>query len=368
MTQPGAFAKALQNERCTCPRDDEARRAIMVKQTVIIRPKKVIPTECQYTSIEELRKRIYKRIDKDVLNHLREAQFIGCVSDQRSLIQCGQHLVLINHMEMAKDLFYQLALLRFRGGAPIARLGIADESGGIQIETAIAHAFEIEDRLNSLDGRGDLELMKEKSSPSEEGSTYLMEISNTNRAMARQATSFLLEKAEMLEQYFSIRIESRRSLNNTPRTERLGEDKKGEIDDDETEAYLTGLPELLEGHCPCLHGLPVFLLRLATQVDWNEEKPCFHGISREVGSYYAMMPLSAEDPDEDKGFDGDDICSGSAMAMNISNTPSSSSSSYVQHQIFPALSHLLLPPKRLSREGYFAIQTNLSELYKMFQR
>jgi len=48
---------------------------------------------------------------------------VGVVSRERSLLQAGEELILLNHYEAARELFYQLALLQFNGGARMAHLG-----------------------------------------------------------------------------------------------------------------------------------------------------------------------------------------------------------------------------------------------------
>lgn len=55
-----------------------------------------------------------------------------------------------------------------------------------------------------------------------------------------------------------------------------------------SEGLLTGLPQLIEGYCPDLNRLPQFVLQLARDVDWENEKECFRGLAQ-VGN----APLGA---------------------------------------------------------------------------
>mmetsp|Transcript_14878 Transcript_14878/g.21464 ORF Transcript_14878/g.21464 Transcript_14878/m.21464 type:complete len:93 (+) Transcript_14878:607-885(+) len=87
------------------------------------------------------------------------------------------------------------------------------------------------------------------------------------------------------------------------------------------------------GFQPCPGGLPLFLLRLATEVNWNEEKACFRSISRELGLYYG----SGINPET------------------------------LQHAVFPALCQLLVPSKN-ETEDCIATLTTLGSLYKAFER
>lgn len=42
------------------------------------------------------------------------------------------------------------------------------------------------------------------------------------------------------------------------------------------------IPQLLEGYIPFFGGLPIFLLRLATEVNWDEEETCFQNLAEEL--------------------------------------------------------------------------------------
>ena len=68
---------------------------------------------------------------------------------------------------------------------------------------------------------------------------------------------------------------------------------------------LSGVPRLLEGHCPWWPGLPLYLLKLATevplrlfvcvlyhlhhaQVDFTSEKQCFSTFINETAEFYCL--------------------------------------------------------------------------------
>eukprot|EP00612_Vaucheria_litorea_P001345 CAMPEP_0171457574 /NCGR_PEP_ID=MMETSP0945-20130129/3603_1 /TAXON_ID=109269 /ORGANISM="Vaucheria litorea, Strain CCMP2940" /LENGTH=139 /DNA_ID=CAMNT_0011983219 /DNA_START=309 /DNA_END=725 /DNA_ORIENTATION=+ len=88
--------------------------------------------------------------------------------------------------------------------------------------------------------------------------------------LALSIKSLLDQKREIFEDYFSIILEN---------------DQEGIL-------KLTHLPELIEGYFPNPEGLPLFLLRLATDVDWLEEESCFRSISTQLGNYYSCLPES----------------------------------------------------------------------------
>ena len=62
----------------------------------------------------------------------------------------------------------------------------------------------------------------------------------TKETLATHIVNHLKEKSEMLLDYFSLEINE--------------------------EGQLLSLPLLLESYMPCLHGLPMFILRLVTEV------------------------------------------------------------------------------------------------------
>ena len=339
LSQPGAFAVAA--AQCTCPDSTKAKMDLasasnadtpvirLPRQSVNtaaasksrrLRLQKVAPTVCKYTSIKQLRKRVVKQRAEDLEKKLRSACFVGTVSHDRSLIQCGEELVMMNHFECARELFYQLALHQFGGGCGIAKLpGDASSTDtispeqkdrraptGIDIRSVIGQFVQMEESLRQLSEKEMAEL------------TPPLKISETNLTLAEQASACLLEHAEMLLEYFSISIEK---------------DNEGRI-------RLTGLPVLLEGYEPSPHGLPVFLLRLATEVNWTEEKPCFYGICRELGSFYAQMPSAASSEEH---------------------------AALVRHTVFPAVSSLLLPLENAKGRDFITL-TNLTKLYRVFER
>ena len=324
MSQPGAFASMIL--QCDCPpapSDGDVQKTMFLRKPVV-RPKRVIPTKCTYASVVSLRKRVNKRASTDLAKQLRDAYFVGTLSHDRSLVQCGEELVLLNHLELSKALFYQLALARFGGGSTtmMAHLGNGG-SGGVHIQSVIAQALQVEDDLVLLDEkkrRGNHHQNDDDDDDDEEHDAKwhesgLLEVSETNHKLAEQAATCLLDNADMLEEYLMIRIEKQND-----------------------EAILTALPVLLDGHAPEPHGLPIFLLRLATQVDWAEERLCFQGICQELGNYYAMLPSD------------DDL------------------EAFIKHTLFPAISYLLLPAEHFKTDGSFTVMTKLSTLYKVFER
>jgi DNA mismatch repair protein MutL len=331
---PGAFATAA--ARCTCrelpirlPKNaseysqlPETSSSSRRRSSLLFRRKKITPTECNYTSIQQLRKRITKHQSRELETKLRSACFVGVLSHHRCFVQCGDELVLLDHSSAAAELFYQLALFQFNGGCGMARLG---GKVGLDVSTLIGMyvQFEEEESLGRISHNGneqhEVEEKERNSTLESPSSAVAIQMSDTNQRLAQQAAACLLEHSEMIQEYFAIRI--------------VREDETGVI-------RLQGLPDLLEGYEPSPHGIPLFLLRLATEVDWTEEKPCFDGICRELGKFYAQIPSHLDREEH---------------------------IAWVRHTIFPAISSLLIPLERMKNKECITT-TNLSKLYRVFER
>ncbi|GKY97290.1 DNA mismatch repair protein [Mayamaea pseudoterrestris] len=304
---PGAFAKVAAS--CTC-RSNNSRIEVVDPLAVRVPPKqtypsqlprKIQPSECKLKSILSLRRGIYNQAaDPAIVSQLRSSCLVGVVSHTRCILQCGADLVLLNYYDCACELFYQLSLLQF-GALRVAKLGVP-----VDVTKVIGQFLELEDQL-----------LHETEEEHFEHSITLLNVSETNKSVAAQAASFLMEKSAMLKEYFSIVVET----NNA-----------GCI-------LLTGLPILLQGHAPSPHGVALFLLRLTTEVNFVKEKRCFQGISRELGLFYA----------------------------SVAATDESAWHSLVRHCLFPAVSTLLVPSRATAAESMKTVG-NLSQLYKVFER
>jgi DNA mismatch repair protein MLH1 len=215
---------------------------------------------------------------------------------------------MVNHYDLARELFYQLALARF-GEPQIASLG-----GRINVKVVLEQALQCEEIASTL-----LDTQKDSG---DENDTFLLKVSETNSELAQQAADCLEDKAEMLKEYYGISLESCCGTNGS----------------NDRELYLTGLPVLLEGYIPSPHALPIFFLRLATEVDWSEEESCFNGICTELAYFYADLVFTGSSPrhetDERQRIPLLDEAANKAL----------------RHQLFPAFS-LLVPPKEFETDG-----------------
>jgi len=263
--------------------------------------------EIRLTSVLNLRKAIDNNEHKGMKELFEDHKFVGCVNRSLALVQHSTKLFLANVTTLSRELFYQILLFKF-GNFDFLRL------------SEPAPIYEL--ALLALD-------CEESGWTEEDGS---------KDELASYIVNLLKDKATMLLDYFSLEI-----------------DKEG--------CVLT-LPLLVDGYVPNLNGLPMFVLRLATEVDWDSEEGCFRTFAQECSRFYAFKT----DPyqSEDNSSKDDDTTEDSDGAK-----PSSSNCSWqwtVEHVLFPAFRTGLVPPSRFAEDGTLLQIANLPDLYKVFER
>ena len=117
--------------------------------------------------------------------------------------------------------------------------------------------------------------------------------------------------------------------------------------------HLTGIPLLLEDFCPWFGGLPVYMIRLATEVDWESEKKCFETFAEETARFYSVGEVKGRSPRYDFGQHG-----GSVSDWRYT----------VEQVLYPAIKRQLLPPSSCMTDRTLVQVANLPDLYKVFER
>uniref|UniRef100_A0A674AV67 MutL homolog 1, colon cancer, nonpolyposis type 2 (E. coli) n=1 Tax=Salmo trutta TaxID=8032 RepID=A0A674AV67_SALTR len=248
------------------------------------------------SSVKELRDDIAEHAHKGLQEMLQNHSFVGCVNPQWTLIQHHTKLYLLNTTKLSQELFYQILIYDF-GNFGILRLS----------EPAPLYDLAM------------LALDSEESGWSEED--------GPKEGLAQYIVDFLKKKSEMLEDYFSMEIDQ--------------------------EGNLTGLPLLLDKYTPPMEGLPMFILRLATEVNWDNEKDCFRDFSKECSQFYSIRKqyvLELEPGEEEQDAE-----------LNSWRWK-------VEHLLFKAFRSLFSPPKHFSEDGSVLQIANLPDLYKVFER
>ncbi|KAK4704279.1 DNA mismatch repair protein MLH1, partial [Phenoliferia sp. Uapishka_3] len=264
----------------------------LAKEAAIGPRVKIGQSECMLKSVKELRKeaigRCHAELDTIVKNHI----FVGVadVAGSLSMLQHQTKLYLVNHASLSEELFYQLGLRQF---GRFVRIKLKPSP---PLKDLVRLAVEHEDARESIQ------------IPAEE--------------IVERIHQTLMSSRAMLEEYFSFRI-----------------NEAGEIE---------SLPLLLQGCTPNLNKLPLFLVRIGVQVDWEDEKNCFETFLRELAFFYTptLAPYASKEEDVDRD----------AVAAR-----------QIQHVIFPAAKQYLLPPEKLLKRDFVQV-TSLESLYKVFER
>jgi DNA mismatch repair protein MLH1 len=149
--------------------------------------------------------------------------------------------------------------------------------------------------------------------------------------LANGVVSLLVDKKDMLDDYFSIQIDD--------------------------QGQMLGIPMLLEGYIPDLNQLPMFVLRVATNVDWEDEESCFDTFSKELALFYRVHKIS------DSSYD--------VHQHEVEEENDQTKSRWkkvMEHTVFPAIKKYLKPPKECADNRTFNMVADLPELYKVFER
>lgn len=193
----------------------------------------------QLTSISELRAASALASDKELTLSLNQSVYVGPVSRELALLQCGPALCLVNIAILAREFSYQRVLRLFGGPGrtllrePLSleatlRLGIQDPGSGYD---PVEHA--------------DVDVAK----------------------LAGQFASLLTERAQMLHEYLMLDIEQG-MIKGLPNALGIAGDVSQKFDE-----------------------LPLFLVRLCADVSWEDEKLCFENLCRTVADFCVEQVL-----------------------------------------------------------------------------
>lgn len=194
------------------------------------------------SSVCELKAAAALVADAQLSKSLNQSVYVGPVSRELVLLQCGAALCLANLVCLARECAYQ-RVLRLLGGPgslmlksplplqELLRLGVLDPASGYDPELHVQLDVD---------------------------------------ALVARFVALLEEKAELLGAYFMLGIEGGK-LYSLPNALGVASD--------------AGL---------VLETLPLFLLRLCTDIDWADEKPCLDGLCRLVAEFAVESLLPSE--------------------------------------------------------------------------
>ncbi|TRY77943.1 hypothetical protein TCAL_10900 [Tigriopus californicus] len=249
-------------------------------------------------SIKNLRDRVQNQSHAALRELVADHTFVGCINRRFSLIQHATKLYVVKNDPISCELFYQI-LLRDFGNLDAIRL-----NPPVSIRELVLIALD-----NPESG------WTESDGPKE----------NLADFVARSLT----DQSEMLDDYFSM-----------------------EIDKDQK---LHSIPMLLADYVPSLDELPLFIMRLATEVNWDEEQACFDSFCRETARFYAFKADTASRYDADQHNLTQDV-------------PEDHWKFVVEQVIFHHAKKSLYLPKTCLEDMTFVQAADLPDLYKVFER
>lgn len=259
--------------------------------------------DIRLASVRQLREQVRDDSHEGLRGLMASLHFVGCVNPTFSLIQHSTKLYLANIPRLSEHLFYQIVLRDF-GNFAALRL---DPAPSLKELAMIA--------LDSEDS----------------GWT---EADGSKEDLAQFVVKSLMDKAEMLDDYFSLEL------------------------DQESETLIT-LPLLLNNFVPFLTALPTFILRIATEVIWDDEISCFQSFASELAKFYAVAKdgivarYDTKQHEEDSGDEDEDTDRWKEVVEQI---------------VMPACKKMLWPPKTCTDDMTLVQVANLPDLYKVFER
>lgn len=123
-----------------------------------------------------------------------------------------------------------------------------------------------------------------------------------------------------------------------------------------------------------MDGLPLYLLRLASEVDWFNEKECFHDFCRETARFYVLHPWKQHCSDTD------DISVNNVVKLLhrrlilvfkyiLKDTVANKNWTWsLEHVLYPSLRKSFQPPRKLLEDGTLLQIAHLPDMYKVFER
>jgi DNA mismatch repair protein MLH1 len=265
-------------------------------------------TVCRLQSIKELRAEVREDMHNELTEMISSHTFVGIVDERRRLaaIQGGVKLFLIDYGRFCHEYCYQVGLTDF------GNFGTIKFTPPQAIRELLRMAANVE-KLSIESPEDDFDV----------------------DALVDKIASQLIERREMLSEYFSFEI--------TPTGE------------------LVTLPMLIKGYTPALAKLPRFLLRLGPEVDWTDEKACFQSFLKELAEFYVPEQLPSTPGSEEEAANDETV--GEEIKIRRRHVAWA-----VEHLFFPAFKARLVATKSLMEQKAVVEITDLKKLYRVFER
>ncbi|XP_057659014.1 DNA mismatch repair protein Mlh1 [Diorhabda carinulata] len=265
---------------------EEPQKTIVSNELNAFFINKITRYDTKLTSVLELRKEIEENCHRLLRETFAQHVFVGSVDPSQALIQYSTKMFLCNTKLVLEELFYQFIMYNF-------------QNFDSYIFSNKISIFEL--------ARICLDLEETGWTPEDGDKSEL----------SKRITHILSEKGPMLQDYFSMEI-----------------DEMGNI---------CSIPILLDNYLPDPKALPMYVVRLATEVNWEIEKECFQNFARETARFYSNVPEEVNQNGKDWQW-------------------------VTEHVLYPALKEYFIPPKIFAENGALLEIADLHNLYKVFER
>lgn len=255
----------------------------------------ITPTIVNLDSIKALRKEVKEEANTELTELFSKHTYVG-VADYSKRLMCLQYdvrLYLMDYASVCNEFFYQVGLSDF------SNFGRIRFTNPVDIRELLK--TEIYDNA---------ELMEKYY----EDAPKLDDLINT----------VFIEMSEMLNEYFSIEID--KTNKEYPK--------------------LKTLPMLMQNYIPSFNKLSLFLFKIGTKVNWENEQDCLGGVLRQLALFYIPEPLDNDDPNEKEDRE--------------------KTSYTLENIIFPSIKKRFIATENLVRDVVEI--ANLPGLYKVFER
>ncbi|XP_058462032.1 DNA mismatch repair protein Mlh1 [Malaya genurostris] len=253
------------------------------EKTKIFKQEKIF-RETKLTSILNLRRSVEDDCDRDLRKIFNELAFIGVIDRTQALIQYDTKMFLTSTKVLCEELCYQMLLYNF---------------GNF-------------DCINFSDPLPLLELATLALQDPESGWT---EQDGPIPELAERIVEILSSRAALMREYFNLCISA--------------------------EGHIEAIPLIIEDYIPSIVYLPQYILRLATEVEWDDEQDCFKTFCRETAKYYARVALTKNE--QEYKWEA-------------------------EHAVYSAIKQYLIPPRAFAKNGCLLQVANLPDLYRVFER
>lgn len=302
------------------------------------------PLRIALTSVKNLRAAVRGSMHNNLTEMIASHTYVGLVDERRRIaaIQSGVKLYLVDYGMLCSEFFYQIGLTDF-GNFGMIKLDPAPKLVDLLRIAAETERQEYESTQQTQTQTLD---------PTQDTQTEVDEIFNSAPDMICRT---LIDRREMLNEYFSLQIS--------------------------TEGDLLSIPLLLKGYLPSLAKLPRFLLRLGPYVEWTSEEECFRSFLRELAAFYTPEQLPTP-PTRGTNTAGANLDQNTAAASEPDLSTQSQSNDdeedesikarrlqlgrMLEHVVFPALRARLVATTRLLH-GVVEV-ADLKGLYRVFER